>query len=73
MRPPVRSRRKQALGVAEVAVKVDFGKEQSQVLEVFPDDGPVTARDPAFVKPLRVPNDVLVVLKQQLRRELGQV
>ena len=66
-------RREQRLGVAEVAVEVDLGEEQRQVLEVLPDDRLLAARDAPLVQPLRVLDDVLVVLEQQLGRQLRQV
>ena len=66
-------RREQRLGIAEVAVEVDFGEEQRQVLEVLPDDRLLAARDAPLVQPLRVLDDVLVVLEQQLGRQLRQV
>ena len=63
----------QRLRVAEVAVEVDLGEEQRQVLEVLPDDRLFAARDAPLVQPQRVPDDVLVVLQQQLGRQLRQV
>ena len=63
-------RREQRLRVAEVAVEVDLGEEQRQVLEVLPDDRLLAARDAPLVQPLRVLDDVLVVLEQQLGRQL---
>ena len=66
-------RREQRLGIAEVAVEVDLGEEQGQVLEVLPDDRLLAARDAPFVQPLRVLDDVLVVLQQQLGGQLRQV
>ena len=61
-------RREQRLRVAEVAVEIDLGEEQRQVLEVLPDDRLLAARDAPLVQPQRVPDDVLVVLQQQLGR-----
>ena len=66
-------RREQRLGIAEVAVEVDLGEEQRQVLEVLPDDRLLAARDAPLVQPLRVPDDVLVVFEQQLGGQLRQV
>jgi hypothetical protein len=60
-------------GVAEIAIEVDFREQQRQVLEVLPDDRLLAARDPALVEPLRVLDDVLVVLQQQLGRQLRQI
>src|SRR5208337_3011599 len=65
--------REQSLGFAEVAVQVDFGEEQRQVLEILPDDRVIAARDAALVQPLSVPDNVLVVLQQQLGGQLRQV
>ena len=64
-------RREQRLRVAEVAVEVDLGEEQRQVLEVLPDDRLFAARDAPIVQPLRVLDDVLVVFEQQLGRQLA--
>src|SRR5665254_14456 len=57
----------------EIAVEVDLGEEQGQVLEVLPDDRLLAAREAPLVQPLRVPDDVLVVFEQQLCGQLRQV
>ena len=59
--------------IAEVPVEIDLGEEQRQVLEILPDDRLLAARDPPLVQPLRVLDDVLVVLQQQLGGQLRQV
>ncbi len=56
-------RREQCLGIAEVAVEVDLGEEQGQVLEILPDDRLLASRNPPLVQPLCVLDDVLVVLQ----------
>ena len=41
-----------AAGSLKVAVEVDLGEQQRQVLEVLPDDRLFAARDPALIQPL---------------------
>ena len=63
----------QGLRIPEVPVEIDLGEQQGQVLEVLPHHGLVAARKAPLVEPLRVPDDVLVVLQQQFCRQLRQV
>jgi hypothetical protein len=42
-------------------------------LKILPNDWFLTAREAPFVQPLGVFDDVLVVLEQQLRGQLGEV
>ena len=57
----------------KVAVEVNLGEEQRQILEIFPDDRLFAARDAPVVQALGVLDDVLVVFEQQLRGQLRQV
>ena len=66
-------RLEQLLRVAEVAVEINLGEEQRQILEIFPDDRLLAARDAPVVQPLGVLDDVLVVFEQQLCGQLRQV
>ena len=57
------------LGSRKYLSRLDLAKEKRQVLEVLPDDRLLAAADPPLVQSLRVLDDVLVVLQQQLRRQ----
>ena len=63
----------QCLRIAEVAVQVNLGEEQSQVLKILPNDRLLAVGDPPFVQLLRVPDNVLIILQQQLGGQLRQV
>ena len=63
----------QSLRVTEVAVEVDLGEEQRQILKVLPDDRFLAARDAPLVQTLGVLDDVLVVFEQQLRGQLREI
>src|SRR3546814_20909762 len=45
--------------IAEIAIEIDLGEEQRQVLEILPDDRRLAAGDAALIQALSVLDDVL--------------
>lgn len=62
--------RKQPLRVAEISIKVDFGEEEGQILEVLPDNRCLSARNSPLVETLCVLDDILIVFEQELGGQL---
>ena len=63
-------RHEQRFGVMKITVKIDFSEEQGEILKILPDNRLLATRDTPLVQPLRMANNILVVLQQQFSRKL---
>jgi hypothetical protein len=59
--------------ITEISIEINLGEQQSQILEIFPDDRRFAAYDTTFIQTLGMLDDILIVFEQKLRRQLFQV
>ena len=50
--------------ITEIAVKIDLGKKQGEILKVFPDNRLLPACDTPFIEPHGVADNILIIFQQ---------